>query len=86
MSSKLRRSGEQAAIMEGQLSVLLYHCLRGTPDSIEHCTERIELGFFTRVSHSVLSCLNVAGRVILFNKVHGPGGGRGGGSYNRARI
>ncbi len=35
-------------IQEGQLSVLLYNYLLCTPGSIEHYSERIELGLFTR--------------------------------------
>jgi SAM-dependent methyltransferase len=30
------------------VSILLYHYLRGTPEGIEHYTERLELGLFTR--------------------------------------
>jgi len=33
---------------DGDLSILLYHYLRGTPEGIEHYTERLELGLFTR--------------------------------------
>ena len=33
---------------EGNLSILLYDYLRGTPRGIEHYTERLELGLFTR--------------------------------------
>ena len=33
---------------EGDLSILLYHYLRGTPKGVEHYTKRLELGLFTR--------------------------------------
>jgi len=33
---------------DGDLSILLYHYLRGTPEGIEHYTERLELRLFTR--------------------------------------
>ena len=33
---------------EGELSILLYHYLCGTPQGVEHYTERLELGLFTR--------------------------------------
>jgi SAM-dependent methyltransferase len=33
---------------DGDVSILLYHYLRGTPEGIEHYTERLELGLFTR--------------------------------------
>ena len=33
---------------DGNRSILLYHYLRGTPEHIEHYTERLELGLFTR--------------------------------------
>jgi len=33
---------------DGDISVLLYHYLRGTPENVEHYTERLELGLFTR--------------------------------------
>jgi len=36
------------SVKEGQLSVLLYQYLRGTAGGIEHYSERIELGLFTR--------------------------------------
>jgi SAM-dependent methyltransferase len=35
-------------VAERQSSVLLYHYLRSTPNSLEHYTERVELGLFTR--------------------------------------
>jgi hypothetical protein len=33
---------------DGDLSILRYHNLGGTPEGIEHYTERLELGLFTR--------------------------------------
>jgi SAM-dependent methyltransferase len=33
---------------DGDVSILLYHYLRGTPEGIEHYTERLQLGLFTR--------------------------------------
>jgi SAM-dependent methyltransferase len=33
---------------DGDVSILQYHYLRGTPEGIEHYTERLELGLFTR--------------------------------------
>jgi SAM-dependent methyltransferase len=33
---------------DGDVSILLYRYLRGTPEGIEHYTERLELGLFTR--------------------------------------
>jgi ubiquinone/menaquinone biosynthesis C-methylase UbiE len=33
---------------EGAISTLLYHYLRGTPENVEHYTERLELALFTR--------------------------------------
>jgi hypothetical protein len=33
---------------EGDTSTLLYHYLRGTPENVEHYTERLELALFTR--------------------------------------
>ena len=33
---------------DGDISVLLYHYLSGTPENVEHYTERLELGLFTR--------------------------------------
>jgi SAM-dependent methyltransferase len=33
---------------KGVTSILVYHYLRGTPDGIEHYSERIELGLFSR--------------------------------------
>src|ERR1700724_3707778 len=72
VTSKLLRAGRQAAIKEEQLSVLPYHCLRGG-----HCGQHRALSapieLFAPVSQSVLNCLNIAGRVILFGKVHGAG-------------
>jgi hypothetical protein len=37
-----------SSIKEGQLSVLLHNYLRVTPDGVEHCSESINLGLFTR--------------------------------------
>jgi len=33
---------------DGDISVLLYHYLNGTPEGVEHCSERLELVLFTR--------------------------------------
>ena len=33
---------------DGDISILLYHYLSGTPEGVEHYTERLELGLFTR--------------------------------------
>jgi SAM-dependent methyltransferase len=33
---------------DGDISILLYHYLCGTPEGVEHYTERLELGLFTR--------------------------------------
>jgi hypothetical protein len=33
---------------DGDISFFLYHYLSGTPERVEHYTERLELGLFTR--------------------------------------
>jgi hypothetical protein len=36
------------SLKDRQFSVLLHNCLRSTPYGLEHYSERIELGLFTR--------------------------------------
>jgi hypothetical protein len=36
------------SLRKGNLSVILLHYLRGTPGGIEHYSERLEFGLFTR--------------------------------------
>jgi hypothetical protein len=45
-TSKVYRPSHSAK--EGQLSLLLHHYLKATPNRIEHYSERIELGLFSR--------------------------------------
>lgn len=50
---------------DGDISVLLYHYLRGTSENVEHYTERLKLGLFTR--DEMTWAFESAGMAVLYD-------------------